>query len=275
MSASGSRLTIKREPEENACSRLPVVLASGTDNNNSGDGGKRAKSVPSCFLRIVKEEPPDEDEAVPTSKPGAAGTATPSPVGVPTVPGPGPATLVVSADGGIVIKTEVLDEQEEEEERDEEEDSIGVDVDDDDDDIEFSECDFDDDDEAEDDKDDEDFELDSSEAADTPDGSSNKSSSASSFLVEGCPETEESDLNRRKRIKRTDSDADVVEASSNERGSFDFNGMKIETVGNYSKCPRCEKSIKSTFIIRHIKLHDAPAEKYDCPEKGCSLQVSE
>ena len=29
---------------------------------------------------------------------------------------------------------------------------------------------------------------------------------------------------------------------------------QVETYGDYSKCPKCEKNIKSTFIIRHIKV---------------------
>ena len=57
-----------------------------------------------------------------------------------------------------------------------------------------------------------------------------------------------------------------------KKGSFDFNGMTIETIGDYSKCPKCLKNIKSTFIIRHIKLHDVTPEHYICPEKKCSLK---
>ena len=30
---------------------------------------------------------------------------------------------------------------------------------------------------------------------------------------------------------------------------------QVETYGDYSKCPKCEKNIKSTFIIRHIKVY--------------------
>ena len=33
-------------------------------------------------------------------------------------------------------------------------------------------------------------------------------------------------------------------------GSFEINGMTVETIGNYSICPKCKKKIKSTFIIR-------------------------
>ncbi len=33
---------------------------------------------------------------------------------------------------------------------------------------------------------------------------------------------------------------------------------QVETCGDYAKCPICQKSIKSTFIIRHIKSHDFP-----------------
>jgi ribosomal protein S15P/S13E len=74
-------------------------------------------------------------------------------------------------------------------------------------------------------------------------------------------------------------DAEKLLDSSAPRGSgnvssFEIEGMRIETIGNYSKCPKCKKNIKSTFIIRHIKLHDIPVEKYDCPEKNCRLQVN-
>jgi len=49
----------------------------------------------------------------------------------------------------------------------------------------------------------------------------------------------------------------------------DVGGMQIETFGDYSKCPKCEKHIKSTFIIRHIKLHDTPTRVFKCPHKPC------
>jgi hypothetical protein len=52
---------------------------------------------------------------------------------------------------------------------------------------------------------------------------------------------------------------------------FEFDGVEIETRGNYSKCPRCLKEIKSTFILRHIKLHDQPVEKFPCPGESPSL----
>jgi hypothetical protein len=34
--------------------------------------------------------------------------------------------------------------------------------------------------------------------------------------------------------------------------------VQVETCGDYAKCPICQKNIKSTFIIRHIKSHDFP-----------------
>ncbi len=251
---------MKTEPPDG----LPVVLAAGAAsnraNNNDHSGGKGERAgeagVPSCFLHIpVKEEPPDEDED------------EAPPQTVPTVPGPGPSTLVVSADEGIVIKTEVVEATSEqmEDEDEYEEEYIGLDVEgeeDDLDDIEDSECDFD-----EDDKDDADYELDSSEAAaDSPDSGGKEFSG---------DEKEVADTKKKKAVAARDRGAgeDEEEEDNGERGSFDFNGMTIETVGNYSRCPRCDKNIKSTFIIRHIKLHDAPAEKYDCPEKDCGLQV--
>ena len=51
---------------------------------------------------------------------------------------------------------------------------------------------------------------------------------------------------------------------------FEFDGLKIEQKGQYSKCPKCFKDIKSTFIFRHIKLHDEKMEKFKCPERSCS-----
>ena len=36
---------------------------------------------------------------------------------------------------------------------------------------------------------------------------------------------------------------------------FDSFSHQVETYGDYSKCPKCEKNIKSTFIIRHIKVY--------------------
>ena len=54
----------------------------------------------------------------------------------------------------------------------------------------------------------------------------------------------------------------------------EFNGMKIESKGQYSMCPVCNKKIKSTFIFRHIKLHNQPTQKYPCPEKRCDLVVN-
>ena len=55
---------------------------------------------------------------------------------------------------------------------------------------------------------------------------------------------------------------------------MDFNGMKFECKGNYSQCPICHKDIKSTFIFRHIRLHQQPAGPYACPVKKCKLVVS-
>lgn len=52
--------------------------------------------------------------------------------------------------------------------------------------------------------------------------------------------------------------------------SIEIEGMTIVQKGQYSKCPKCKKFIKSTFIIRHIKLHDANPEKVKCPD-GCDL----
>ncbi len=223
---SATATTIKNEPGGNGRGpRLPVSLPPAAAANNNVSAAA-AKSVPSCFLHIVKDEPEDSDDVVVA----------------PTVPGPGPATLVVSAEGGIVIKTEVLDEEDVAED-------VNIDeVEEDEDDLDESDLDFDFD---EEDKDDEDFELDSSEAIDTPD----------------------SDERVAAMIKKPEVVDDDDDNNLTEKGSFDFNGMTIETEGNYSKCPRCLKNIKSTFIIRHIKLHDAPSEKYECPEKGCTLQV--
>ena len=49
---------------------------------------------------------------------------------------------------------------------------------------------------------------------------------------------------------------------------------KVETYGDYSKCPKCEKNIKSTFIIRHIKLHDQPSLSMKCPHQDCATSFT-
>merc|ERR1719336_331915 len=59
-------------------------------------------------------------------------------------------------------------------------------------------------------------------------------------------------------------------ASSQELQVVEIGGYKVETYGDYSKCPECEKNIKSTFIIRHIKLHDLPSHVMNCPHEGCA-----
>ena len=263
----GTGVVIKTEPLESdgAVPAVPVVVAPDRVNNNRGGASAKTKDgkndhTPSCFLHIVKEEPPEEPAAASSagSNPAVQTASTPPSSAAATVPGPGPPTLVVSADGGIVIKTEVLEEKDDDEDEDV---FIGVDDDDkhieeeEEDDLEDSELDFEDD-------DDEDFEIDSSEAADTPDSSGGSSGG----VKRGRGGRQRSD-------KKEDDGAEKEDSSPVEKGSFDFNGMTIETEGNYSKCPKCLKNIKSTFIIRHIKLHDAPSEKYNCPEKGCTLQV--
>ena len=64
--------------------------------------------------------------------------------------------------------------------------------------------------------------------------------------------------------------ADGILASSKECKIIEIGGHKVETYGDYSKCPKCEKNIKSTFIIRHIKLHDLPSHVMNCPHEGCT-----
>ena len=70
---------------------------------------------------------------------------------------------------------------------------------------------------------------------------------------------------------------------------------QVETYGDYSKCPKCEKNIKSTFIIRHIKvyshiwniflplflikllflqLHDLPSHEMKCPYESCATSFT-
>ena len=63
-------------------------------------------------------------------------------------------------------------------------------------------------------------------------------------------------------------------ASSKECKVVEIGGLKIETYGDYSKCPKCEKNIKSTFIIRHIKLHDQPITTMKCPYQDCSTSFT-
>ena len=43
--------------------------------------------------------------------------------------------------------------------------------------------------------------------------------------------------------------ANGILASSQSVKIVEIGGYKVETYGDYSKCPKCEKNIKSTFII--------------------------
>ena len=71
-----------------------------------------------------------------------------------------------------------------------------------------------------------------------------------------------------------DIEDDEEEEEEEVSTTTEFNGMKIESKGQYSICPVCNKKIKSTFIFRHIKLHNQPSQKYPCPEKRCELVVN-
>jgi len=68
--------------------------------------------------------------------------------------------------------------------------------------------------------------------------------------------------------------ADSLLASSKECKIVEIGGFKVETYGDYSKCPKCEKNIKSTFIIRHIKLHDQPSLSMKCPYQDCATSFT-
>ena len=68
--------------------------------------------------------------------------------------------------------------------------------------------------------------------------------------------------------------ADGILAASKECKIVEIGGHKVETYGDYSKCPKCEKNIKSTFIIRHIKLHDQPSTTMNCPYQDCSTSFT-
>ena len=83
------------------------------------------------------------------------------------------------------------------------------------------------------------------------------------------------DFEPEKSEESEDEDIEVdIEHDSDEdeqTTSIELNGMTIVQKGGYSKCPRCQKFIKSTFIIRHIKLHDAKEEKTVCPHENCNI----
>ena len=80
--------------------------------------------------------------------------------------------------------------------------------------------------------------------------------------------------NEENRISEQDSPSPEPDEEENVVTTTEFNGMKIESKGQYSVCPVCKKKIKSTFIFRHIKLHNQPTQKYPCPEKRCELVVN-
>ena len=79
--------------------------------------------------------------------------------------------------------------------------------------------------------------------------------------------SEKSDEDIEVDIEQDSNDDDQAEQTT----SIELNGMTIVQKGGYSKCPKCQKFIKSTFIIRHIKLHDAKEEKTVCPHENCGI----
>lgn len=201
------------------------------------------------------------------------------------------ASQVVSIDQVITIKTEarVLDDDEGEEgEVDVDQLSHGSlkdgssNNDDDNENEEEEDPDLDEDLEFDDDSNDSDFEMDLSEEVDSPAAQTSQNADSPDSLVLDMNLVKEEledtlvDIENPSLEEGSNSTIEGDEDSlvNAKRGSFDFNGTRIETVGNYSKCPTCKKNIKSTFIIRHIKLHNLPEEKYKCPEKKCNLMVN-
>ena len=257
---------LKQETEDgdgdNTGSKKVVLLATSSMNNNGKQ--QQESSSTSCFLRI-KEEPLDEDVEPPRqiTAQGVLGTAEfPASVGTNN----GVSTVEVDVNQGITIKTEVVDKDETQNVN---VDEVDEDFDEDDSSID-DECDF------EDDEDDKDYEMDS-ENVDTPDSFSTSDGASRNSKISGEDKDDDQSVSPDSMVEvelGKDEVKEEEEDTDSKRESFDFNGMKIETVGNYSKCPKCDKNIKSTFIIRHIKLHDFPNEKFSCPEKGCNLKVN-
>ena len=83
------------------------------------------------------------------------------------------------------------------------------------------------------------------------------------------PNDDDSDVSEDIDVEGVDPLEDLSDEEE-EMKTIEIEGLKIVQKGQYSKCPRCEKFIKSTFIIRHIKLHDAKEDKVTCPD-GCEL----
>ena len=68
--------------------------------------------------------------------------------------------------------------------------------------------------------------------------------------------------------------ANGILASCQSIRIIEIGGYKVKTYGDYSKCPKCEKNIKSTFIIQHIKLHDLPTIVMKCPYEECTTSFT-
>ncbi len=263
---------LKEEPPDAGDAVLSCPSAANnngkSDSNGALPGGVR-----------IKEEPVDEED-VPST------------------------TFEISTENALTIKAEprvsVSDEEIDDDDGDKNKKDAGGGDDDEDEDMD------DDDDFDEDDLDDLDFEMDSSEVADSPDSvggdeeeDANRSSGSSlsitmgaqlvnlfsaisrmkhlyyTLIVKDEPDSDDEAGKGKTKVRIPKEAEDLLESSSPaKKSSFEIGGLRIETVGNYSRCPKCDKNIKSTFIIRHIKLHDVPVEKYECPEKGCDLQVN-
>lgn len=245
-----------------------IIPSSGMNNNQSSVADTTtqftAEKEISAVLKI-KEEPSD------TSDSGSTFAAA-------------SASLIISTDTVLTIKTEPREDTDGEnggavpvgevadEDADEDEDEDSLEFEDDPNDLDFED----------------DFEMDSSEGADTPDSAQKTSDDEDEMLSSQAPRTEAIEINLDLvKTEQDDEDVDIeggldaeasgllaASADPELKGSFEFNGMRVETIGNYSRCPKCDKNIKSTFIIRHLKLHEAPEERYKCPEKNCDLIVN-
>ena len=122
---------------------------------------------------------------------------------------------------------------------------------------------------ADDDEDDPDFEGELSDESFSPD-----------LFDEGSAHSMEEDEEEGLDMSLVKEEIDDIEevgeegSSSKECKVVEIGGFKVETYGDYSKCPKCLKNIKSTFIIRHIKLHDLPTHTMNCPYSDCTTSFT-
>ena len=86
--------------------------------------------------------------------------------------------------------------------------------------------------------------------------------------------SDKSEDNTNRCVRENNTEAMALQISDVSSLSEEIANLKIKSKGGYSECPKCNKNIKSTYIITHLKTYHAPVKMYTCPEDSCSWEFN-